>query len=73
MDLPIRIAAWRSAKRLTQRALAEAAGVTVSAVSLWESGDATPSQAHLAKVVETFGLTMQRFYGRMPRRRREAA
>lgn len=57
---------------MTQRALAEAAGVTISAVSLWESGGTTPSQDHLAKVVEALGLTMARFYGRVPRRREAA-
>lgn len=54
---------------MTQRALAAAADVTVSAVSLWESGDrqTSPSQKHLAAVVSAMGLTMERFYGRVPK------
>lgn len=70
MDLPIRIAAWRSLRGLPMRVLAEACDVTVSAVSHWESGKATPSPKHLATiVVDVFGITMQRFYGRIPRLR----
>lgn len=66
MDLGVRIATWRSHKKLTQQALADAADVTVSAVSYWESGDTSPSQDHLEAVVKALGLTMERFYGRVP-------
>lgn len=68
MDLAIRIASWRKARGLTQPALASAAGVSVSAVSLWEAGKSSPSQEHLQAIVDLFGLTMARFYGRVPRR-----
>lgn len=69
MDLGARIAAWRKHFGLPQRDLAVAAGVTVSAVSYWESGKTTPTQANLAAIVEAFGLTMERFYGRVPKAR----
>jgi DNA-binding XRE family transcriptional regulator len=72
MDLGTRIAAWRKAKGLTQRTLADAAGVTVAAVSQWESGGkhhCLPSQSSLSAVVERLGVTMEQFYGRIPRRR----
>jgi transcriptional regulator with XRE-family HTH domain len=55
---------------MTQQALADAAGVTRAAVSQWEGGGntkATPSHEHLTKVVAAFGLTMERFYGRLPK------
>jgi transcriptional regulator with XRE-family HTH domain len=72
MDLSIRIAAWRKAKGLSQAALAIAAGVTVSSVSHWETGDWAPSQAHLAAIIDRMGLSMARFYGRVPRSRAAA-
>lgn len=68
MGNAIRIATWRKAKGLTQGALAEAVGVTTSAVSLWESDSTSPSQVNLEKIVEALGLTMARFYGRLPKR-----
>ncbi len=52
--------------RLSQPALAAAAGVTASAVSYWETGKTQPSQRRLASVVELFGLTMEQFYGPLP-------
>lgn len=69
MDLSIRMASWRSAKKLTQQQVATACRVTVSAVSLWESGGARPSQQHLEAFVELLGVGMARFYGRVPKAR----
>jgi transcriptional regulator with XRE-family HTH domain len=76
MDLGERIALWRKHKGLTQQQLAEAVGVTVGAVYQWEGcGDdrkhhTAPSVANLEKLVAALGLTMGRFYGRLPRERR---
>lgn len=67
MDLPIRIASWRRAKGLTQRDIATACGVGTPAVSMWETGASTPSPRHLAAAVARLGLTMAKFYGRVPR------
>jgi transcriptional regulator with XRE-family HTH domain len=72
MELPIRIASWRKARRLSQAEFAAAVGVTVSAVSLWESGKASPSLKRLKVIVDRLGLTMARFYGRVPRARAAA-
>lgn len=72
MDLSIRIAAWRKARGLSQSVLAVAAGVTVSAVSKWEAGAAAPSQSHLTAIIDRMGLSMARFYGRVPRARAAA-
>lgn len=69
VDLPIRIASWRRAKGLTQREIATAAGVGVSAVSMWETGQTSPSSAHLQAVVAKLGISMARFYGRVPKAR----
>ena len=66
MDLGTRIAQWRRARGLTQRDLANAVGVSVSAVSYWESNTHPPSQKHLDAIVRALGLTMERFYGRIP-------
>ena len=70
VNLGERIAAWRRARGLTQRALAEAIGVTPAAVYQWEgTGDSrtSPSQSNLEAVVEALGLTIERFYGRLPK------
>lgn len=67
MQLGERIKTWRKARELTQQDLAEKCGITVSAVSLWESGDSAPSQKHLVEIVDLFGISMERFYGRMPK------
>jgi len=72
MELSIRIAAWRKARGLTQADLAEAAGVTASAVCLWEAGKSSPSQSHLAAIVDRLGLSIARFYGRVPKARATA-
>ena len=67
MELHSRIAAWRKAKGLSQRQLAEKCDVTVSAVSYWESGATAPSQKNIGKVVEALGLDMAEFYGDIPK------
>jgi len=68
VNLGRRIFSWRKSLDLTQQDLADACGITVSAVSLWESGETQPSQKHLQSIVKLFGLTMERFYGRAPKR-----
>ncbi len=70
MDLGDRIAAWRQVKGLTQRDLAKAIGVSVAAVYQWEgTGESktSPSQTNLEALVVALGLTMGRFYGRVPK------
>lgn len=72
MELSIRIAKWRKARGLSQSALAEAAGITVSAISHIERGRANPSQPVLNAIVDRLGLSMEKFYGRTPRTRAAA-
>lgn len=72
MVLSIRIVTWRKVRGLTQAVLAEAAGVTTSSISLYEAGRVEPSQAKLEAIVARLGLTMSRFYGRLPKARAAA-
>jgi transcriptional regulator with XRE-family HTH domain len=70
MHVGARIKAWRDAKGWTQQELADAVGVTHAAVYQWELTDdnkTTPSLTHLEAVVAALGITMERFYGRVPR------
>jgi transcriptional regulator with XRE-family HTH domain len=67
MTLGSRIAAWRKAKGYSQGALAGAVEVTRAAVSQWEDNQTSPSQPHLEAVVKELGLTMERFYGPLPK------
>jgi transcriptional regulator with XRE-family HTH domain len=76
MDVGERIAAWRDARGLTQQQLAEAIGVTHAAVFQWEmdgDGRTTPSLKNLQKVCKVFGITMERFYGRIPKAKARAS
>lgn len=70
MDIGQRIAAWREAKGLSQQQLAEKIGVTYAAVYQWEvDGESrtTPSLTKLEKCAEVFGVTMEQFYGPIPK------
>lgn len=72
VDLPTRIRRWREAKGLTRQDLARAVGVTWPAVYQWEGEEGhvtSPSQENLAKVVEALGITMQQFWGKVPKGR----
>lgn len=76
MELGVRIAGWRKAKGLTQRELAERIGVSPAAVYQWEGcGDAKtkPALVHLEKLVDVLGISMERFYGRVPKPKASAA
>jgi transcriptional regulator with XRE-family HTH domain len=76
MTLGSRIAAWRRARGFSHRELAKAVGVTRAAVYQWEgSGESqtTPSLPHLEAVVKVLGLTMEKFYGPLPKREAKAS
>jgi transcriptional regulator with XRE-family HTH domain len=68
VNIGSRIAGWREAKKLTQQQLADEIGVTRAAVYQWELGQTVPSTRHVEKVAEICGVTMERFYGRVPKR-----
>ena len=80
MDVGIRIKAWREAKGMSRQELADRVPrypsapdgetISVAAVYQWEgTGESktTPSVPHLEAVVAAFGITMERFYGRIPK------
>lgn len=70
VDLGTRIAAWRKAKGWSQRELAERLGLTASAIYQWEgTGEhqSRPSLQNLEALVVELGITMERFYGRLPK------
>lgn len=72
MDIGKRIASWRKARGLTQHELASAVGVTAAAVYQWEGtgkSKVRPSLEKLELVVGALGITMERFYGRVPKTR----
>ena len=82
MTIGQRIAAWRELKGLSLQDLADAADVTAPAVYQWENGlkrdgerrqEIKPSLDKLEKVVARLGITMERFYGRIPKTRKDAA
>ena len=72
MDLAVRIAAWRRRHSWSQRKLAQLVGVTPQAVCMWETRSIPPMPHNLAKLVEAFGITHERFYGRVPKPRKAA-
>lgn len=47
----------RKAKGLTQKQLADAIGLTQSAVSQWEGGEAAPTVQNQLKIAKALGVT----------------
>ncbi len=75
IDIGERISLWRTAKGLSRQELADAVGVTVAAVYHWEATDeskAIPSTQSLEKIAAAFGVSMERFYGRVPKASKSA-
>lgn len=61
-NIGIRIANLRQQKNLSQRALAEVAGISAAALSQIESGQTSPSVATLEKLADGLGLSMAAFF-----------
>ena len=57
------IRANRKAAGLTQEQLAEAMGVTVGAVSKWESGATTPDLSSILELAALFGISVDVLLG----------
>lgn len=73
MQLGERIKRWREGHaKISQAALARRVEVTRAAVSQWEMGDATPTTQRLEHITEALGISLQRFWGSVPRRRRSS-
>lgn len=73
MTIGERISSWRRALGFTQAQVADGVGKSKSTVSQWESDTQSPPLDQLEALVEFFGVTMARFYGRVPRPRKKAA
>ena len=72
MTVGDRIAAWMKVKDVSPQQLAAGVGVTAAAVYQWlgtGKSKTMPSQESLEGVVEFLGLTMEAFYGRIPKPR----
>ena len=72
MDLGTRISSWRKVRGLSRQELAIAVGVTVAAVYQWEgTGESKtlPSADNIEKIAAAFGVSTEKFYGRIPRAR----
>lgn len=83
LELGARIAAWLDWKGWSQKQLADACGYSRAAVCQWVSGTkgdgtkkklkASPSQKSLAAIVDALGISLEKFYGRVPKPRKVAA
>jgi transcriptional regulator with XRE-family HTH domain len=67
MELSERITRWRESRGLSQATVAGKLDLSPSAVAQWELGDTTPSQKNLEMFVKVIGVSMERFYGRIPK------
>lgn len=70
MDLGTRIAAWRNWKGWTQAQLAGAAELSRASVCQYEGAGkhkGNPSQGALNAIVGALGLTLEQFYGAIPK------
>ncbi|MCR4805652.1 MAG: helix-turn-helix domain-containing protein [Clostridia bacterium] len=63
MELTNKIKNLRTARRITQDALAEALGVSAQAVSKWERGLAMPDVSLLPELAVYFGVTLDELFG----------
>lgn len=56
----------RKQRGITQRYLAQYLGVSISTFSGWETGVYEPDHAHLCKIADYFGVTVDELLGRTP-------
>ena len=62
-SLPARLKALRTSRGLSQKQLAEAAGLSQNAISQWESGAREPSWSNVLALANALGVTCQEFTG----------
>lgn len=55
------IRAWREDRELSQQLLADRAGISKNAISLYERGEASPSVHQIEKIVNALRMTLGRF------------
>lgn len=73
MTVGERIRTWRLAAGYTERELAKAAGLTMTAVYQWERHGKTPSLGNLQKLADVLGLTLAQFFGTTPKSKKRRA
>jgi len=69
MDLSSRIGAWMRYRNVSQRQIAEKLDVVPSTVSMWCTGDSSPSLKHLDGLIVFLAGDHATFYGRVPKRK----
>ncbi len=68
MDLSEKLKNARLSRKISQKTLAEALGVSRATLSAWESGTAVPSVLYLRKYQEIFGFARGYFDDAQPRK-----
>lgn len=58
MSIASKIRELRKSRQMKQEDLAKILDVSVSSISLWESGDTVPRMAQLIRMAEYFGITV---------------
>jgi transcriptional regulator with XRE-family HTH domain len=66
VELNERIEAWRTWAGLNKTELARKIGVHMESVIQWENGATTPKSSNLEKIAAACGISMGRFWGRVP-------
>jgi len=60
------VSRWREHRGLSRAAVGDAAGVSASAVGLWESGVIAPEERRLLPLARVFRVTLAEFYAGPP-------
>ncbi len=59
---------YRTEKKLSQRDLAQATGISQQAISFWEQDKRTPNMDDCIKLADFYGVTLDELVGRTPKK-----
>ena len=59
---------YRMEKKLSQRDLAQATGISQQAISFWEQDKRTPNMDDCIKLADFYGITLDELVGRTPKK-----
>ena len=59
---------YRIEKKLSQRDLAQATGISQQAISFWEQDKRTPNMDDCIKLADFYGITLDELVGRTPKK-----
>lgn len=59
---------YRTEKKLSQRDLAQATGISQQAISFWEQDKRTPNMDDCIKLADFYGITLDELVGRTPKK-----